>query len=282
MSGENIHKAYDKLKSTKEGQEFLTNKWLRISNTIKDSWNTYHSNLSDQISYKWKDPNSGYNTRSFRDQLHWILLNRWNDPNDTFNSTDWRIKKSAIHSGVMCRRWADPEDTLNSSEYRKVLSDRLKYVWNHPDEYPYFHEVMQKMAENGGLFGYLQRHPEITTCRGGLYYQGYYQSIKGGNCRYMSSYELKLIKDLDNDPEVLSFVTQPLGIKYYRPGDEKSHRYYPDFLVTFIDGHKLLIEVKPEIFLDTELNQLKFAIGEKYAHDQGWDWAVFTEAELGI
>lgn len=255
-------------------------RWADPNDTFNQSW--YREKIGLITHNNWMNPESGYHSPECRKLRSDIMRSRWQDPNSVFNSPEFRQLLSDRARVVFKAMWDDPNSYVNSDEYRQYCSDRLKYVWSHPDEYPYFHEVMNKWNENGGTFGYMIRHPELYNGFHGYGHKGYYQSIKGGYCRYMSSYELKLIKDLDNDPEVLSFITQPLGIKYYRPGDEKSHRYYPDFLVTFVDGHKLLIEVKPEIFLDTELNQLKFAIGEKYANDHGWDWAVFTEVELGI
>ena len=63
---------------------------------------------------------------------------------------------------------------------------------------------------------------------------------------YRSSWELKLMKFLDHNPEVEYWTVEPFPINYLNPKDNQIHRYFVDFMVKFKNGKKILIEVKPE------------------------------------
>jgi len=257
--------------------------------TYKNYHDTMHKYFDNGGTFKLMhdDPNSYFHTQEYhelRSKLTTDMNYRlWDDPLSTFNSEDFRRKLSEIHTQVMYDRWSDPNDTFNSKEYRAKLSNiariRLKYIWAHPEEYPDFHEAQRILAENGGAYGIMWSHPELYNLGNSSFKKGRILTNKSGLVRYMSGYELRLIELLEADPQVAYFRSQPLSIKYHH-FDGSLHRYIPDFLVTYTDGSKLLIEVKPTCFLDTEINKLKFSVGEAYAKSQGWDWAVLTENEL--
>lgn len=67
--------------------------------------------------------------------------------------------------------------------------------------------------------------------------------------RYMSSYELETHRFFDNNANVISWSSEEIAIPYVSPVDNKVHKYYPDYLVEFINSSgeviKQLIEVKP-------------------------------------
>jgi len=280
------------------------------SQIMKDAWarpdSGYHdlqySETKREIMVNlWKDPNSVFNSERFRNLLSENDRKRWADPNDTFNSVNHRKNLSEITS----RNWADPTSGYNTPEYRKMLSDRFKamwadptsvvnsveyrnylsernkYVWTHPEEYPYFHETMNKLFEAGGGAGIAMKLYPGWVPGGGKYKydSGAILTKKAKYVKYMSSYELRFIELLEDDPDVITYISQPLGISYMRL-DGSIHKYYPDFLVEYSDGSHALIEVKPYDLVDTELNKLKFAVGEAYAYKHGWNWSVITEYEL--
>ena len=76
---------------------------------------------------------------------------------------------------------------------------------------------------------------------------------KGKGIRYMSSWELKVMKFLDENQEILKISSEPFPIPYKSPKDNKEHNYYPDFYCCLrsdedadgTDVKKMIIEIKP-------------------------------------
>lgn len=142
-------------------------------------------------------------------------------------------------------------------------------------------------------------------------YQGYFKpknphKYKGDptNIIYRSSWELKLMKYLDERKDVVKWGSEEIIIPYRSPIDGRVHRYFPDFIVTKInkDGiqETALIEVKPKSQTQppkrqnkitkrylTEVktwgvNEAKWRAALEYCKDRGWTFHIFTEKELGI
>jgi hypothetical protein len=59
---------------------------------------------------------------------------------------------------------------------------------------------------------------------------------------YRSGWELVVAQTLDENPDVVSYEYESLKIPYKMAG--KVHYYFPDFLVTYKGGRRLLVEVK--------------------------------------
>ena len=83
---------------------------------------------------------------------------------------------------------------------------------------------------------------------------------------------------------VLSIEEEPFFITYLRREGEREHlrRYVPDFLVTYNDGRRLLIEVKPACHVDAAVNLAKFAAARDYCSKNGLEFVVWTQKELGM
>ena len=66
---------------------------------------------------------------------------------------------------------------------------------------------------------------------------------------YRSSWELRVMKYLDDNPAVVWWASEELPIRYISPIDNKVHRYFPDFIVRTKrkDGQEttMVLEVKP-------------------------------------
>jgi hypothetical protein len=142
------------------------------------------------------------------------------------------------------------------------------------------------------------------------YKQGFYklknpEKYKGNvnNIVYRSSWELKVLKWLDNNPSVIWFSSEELIIPYFSPVDNRQHRYFPDFVINIKnkDGVKktYVIEVKPEhqTKVPTQkrrtkkyiqeaatyvVNQSKWRAADKFCQDHGWEFRILTERELGL
>lgn len=62
---------------------------------------------------------------------------------------------------------------------------------------------------------------------------------------YRSGWELEVCKFLDSDPSVKEYGYECVVIQYLsNPRTGKVRSYYPDFLITYTDGTRKLIEVK--------------------------------------
>lgn len=114
------------------------------------------------------------------------------------------------------------------------------------------------------------------------YHTGVHVSSKTDqHCKYRSGWELKYMEWLDANPDVRSFLYEQVRVPYVsnvRTG--KIRTYYPDFLVEFIDGSKLLVEVKPSRKLEQSTVKKKLAAAQVWASEHGATLQVLTEKEL--
>jgi hypothetical protein len=131
------------------------------------------------------------------------------------------------------------------------------------------------------------------------------QKYKGdpNNVWIRSSWELRVLRWMDSNPDVLWFSSEELVIPYYSPIDERMHRYFPDFVMNVRkkDGSTMIyvIEVKPEYQtkLPTQkrktkryiqesatyiINQCKWKAADIFCQKKGWKFQILTEKDLGI
>ena len=121
---------------------------------------------------------------------------------------------------------------------------------------------------------------------------------------YRSLWELRVMKYLDEQANVIEWKSEEIAIPYRSPVDNRIHRYFPDFIVkvrTKNGGTKtLMLEVKtkaqtkePKIptkktkryiteVMTWGVNQAKWKSAQEYCLDQGWEFKLITEDELGI
>jgi hypothetical protein len=131
------------------------------------------------------------------------------------------------------------------------------------------------------------------------------QKYKGDatNIIYRSTWEIKVMRYLDENPNIIWWGSEELPIPYISPIDKKKHRYFPDFIAKIRknDGKVMtyIIEVKPEkqtkpptqkrktkTFIQEamtyEVNKAKWYAAEEFCKDHGWQFLVLTEKHLGI
>ena len=141
-------------------------------------------------------------------------------------------------------------------------------------------------------------------------YKGYFtpknpQKYKGdpGNIIWRSTWEQRVMKWLDESDNVIWWSSEELPVKYYNPIDNKIHRYFPDFIVRIRNKQNLtktyMIEVKPEYqtkqpvrkrktqrFINESatyiINQSKWKAATEFCKDNGWEFMILTEHDLGI
>ena len=86
---------------------------------------------------------------------------------------------------------------------------------------------------------------------------------------------------LEFDPSVIEYVEQPLTVKYVEQG--KTRRYTPDFFVRYATGKRAqLIEIKyaEDLRANQALFAQRFLAAKKHAEVEGWDFNIWTEAEI--
>ena len=121
---------------------------------------------------------------------------------------------------------------------------------------------------------------------------------------YRSLWELKVMKYLDDNRNVLEWCSEEVAIPYISPVDNRPHRYFPDFIVVMLtpDGttKTVMIEVKPKAqtkepkipskktrrylteVMTWGVNQAKWKAATEYCLDRQWEFKLITEVELGI
>jgi len=111
---------------------------------------------------------------------------------------------------------------------------------------------------------------------------GHFTSIKNKKeMFYRSSYELVAFKLLEKDLNVETFEDEPFRIPY-KTKDDITRHYIPDILITYVNGSKELIEVKPQCFVNEESVKLKIQAGLDYCLANDMIFNVWTEKELEI
>ncbi len=124
----------------------------------------------------------------------------------------------------------------------------------------------------------------------------------GSNIIYRSTWERRVMKWLDEHPNVLWWSSEELAVPYKSPIDNKMHRYFPDFIakMRLKDGKVMtyIIEVKPmaqtkmpiqkkktKRFLQEMatyvVNQEKWRAADVFCQEHGWKFLVVTE-QLGL
>ena len=124
---------------------------------------------------------------------------------------------------------------------------------------------------------------------------------------YRSSWELRFMKYLDENSNIIQWASEELAIPYKSPIDGRWHRYFPDFLVRMRDRNGnivvKMIEIKPRAqsvppiprgkgtkptkkYLQEVatygINIKKWEAAKDYCEDRKWEFVVLTEKELGI
>lgn len=119
---------------------------------------------------------------------------------------------------------------------------------------------------------------------------------------YRSSYELKLMRYLDNNPNVIAWGSETQIIPYRSPIDGRSHRYFVDnYAIYRINNqdYKFLIEVKPykkllkpkptqgkkkstllQEEIEYAINEAKWKAAIEWAKRKGYMFRLITEKEL--
>ena len=124
------------------------------------------------------------------------------------------------------------------------------------------------------------------------------------NVVFRSSYELKVMRMLDLNPNVLEWSSEETIIPYQNPLTGRVSRYFVDFYAKMRDKNgevkKFLIEIKPHcqtlppvqknrktkslIYQQAEYakNQANWAAAASFAKNKGMVFTILTEKHLGL
>ena len=116
---------------------------------------------------------------------------------------------------------------------------------------------------------------------------------------YRSNWERRFMVYCDKNDDIIYWASEELPVRYYSPLDKKWHRYFPDFVVKTVNNHKYMIEIKPsrqvgkpkppkkktksymrESF-EYIKNQAKWSAAKRYCEDNGMEFKIITEKDLG-
>lgn len=125
----------------------------------------------------------------------------------------------------------------------------------------------------------------VTRCRRRRrrgYHTGVHESSKSsGPCKYRSGWEASLMSWFDAEPSVLRYAYEAVAIPYVsnaRSG--RVRRYFPDFVVEFTDGRRVMVEVKPSKRVSQPNVQKKLAAARTWCLEHGVTLQVITELDL--
>jgi hypothetical protein len=150
-----------------------------------------------------------------------------------------------------------------------------------------------------------QKNPRFKQ---GIYLPNNKEKYKGRDYpRYLSSWELKLFRFCDSNPDVLEWGSENIIIPYVSPIDNKVHNYIVDAVIKLKtkDGiKKFLVEVKPykqtirpahrltkqnkkpKSLLYEQLNFIrntaKWEAAKKWFEKRGFEFTILTEHQLNI
>lgn len=122
------------------------------------------------------------------------------------------------------------------------------------------------------------------------------------NIIYRSSWELKFLQFLDNNPNILEYSSEEISIPYIKPTTNRVHRYFPDFWIKYKnkdgDIKQELIEIKPstqtrsprktgkrkkqQLYenLTYAINIAKWTAATQFCNKYGIKFRLLTEQEL--
>lgn len=125
------------------------------------------------------------------------------------------------------------------------------------------------------------KKPKRKRKRKGHYHRGTHVSPIAGECKYRSGWEQKYMEHLDADPSVVSWSYEKLVIEYVsNKKTKKIRKYYPDFQVEYLDGRKVIIEIKPSRKLQQAAVIKKVRAAKEWCTMHDFDYKILTEIEL--
>lgn len=200
-----------------------------------------------------------------------------------FNKTIWGYNKCCSRSCAMKLKWIT--STSLRENQKEAVKKSCKKNWENPEYVKILKEAASKTFKKLWLD---ESFRENCTKRssdnlknlwstkrnwiGSI--KGHFESKKSGLLPYRSSLELNAYTILENRDSVKSIEVEALEVPYLYKG--KLRNYYPDILVTYNNGLKEVIEVKPEYFISKDKNIHKFLSCIDYCKSRDMKFTVWT------
>lgn len=205
-----------------------------------------------------------------------------------------------VHKREHPELWPNNSASMNTFDAREIAKQTMKILRESPD---YVHprqgthhsdisiqlikdarQANPLVGANNGMFG--RKHDEesknaMSATRTQRMIEGKYKEYGRNNhrsgaylsnkterqCWFRSSWELAAMQYLDKNENILSWESESIRIPY-RYNDNKRW-YVPDFIVTFVDRHREIWELKPQKFCENEKTILKSEAAKKYCAENG-------------
>jgi len=118
------------------------------------------------------------------------------------------------------------------------------------------------------------------------------------NVIYRSLWEKKAFIWCEDNSEIKWWASEELAIQYFYEVDKRHHRYFPDLVIEFNNGKRLMVEIKPKKetrkpefkgrktkrYINESVtfvkNMNKWEAASKVAKDNGWEFQIWTEETL--
>lgn len=253
--------AQNDLKVLKRSRESAINQWknLDIRNrtlkTLRETMSTdfVRMKMSRSAKQKFKNP-------EFKKKFNEMRKSLWEDNNfrKKFKEAHQTILSRANHSRASKKHWKN--EKFRNSMIQFLRSDAHR-------------NYMSELVTAKIISGKWNPH-------GGCYKHGYFYTSKlKKRLFYRSSLELIVFQKLEKDNNVKWFDSEPFRIPYININGVKKF-YIPDILICFLDGHKELVEIKPDIFLNDDTVQLKIQAMKIYCIKNNMICNIMLESDI--
>ena len=94
--------------------------------------------------------------------------------------------------------------------------------------------------------------------------------------KYDSNLERRMMERLDADSTVKKWMKRHGISIHWIDGQKHQRRYVPDFIVEYIDGKRVIIEVKDPTRIDSDEVQRKRKAAEMWCKQRGMEYEIAT------
>lgn len=192
-------------------------------------------------------------------------------------------------------KYGEEDGIRKFNEYRKKVGfsntlDGYIQKYGEDEGNKKYREYTENLSYSLSLEGFLERYGEDEgIIRYNKYIDGKlnhknnirYHSVKTDKyLNLKSSYEVRYCKFLDSCEEIYSYEYESIRIQYEYEG--KKRVYIPDFKIETEDGNIVIVEIKPDKFIDSEIVQAKMKALNDYIKENNLDWntAWISEKDL--
>lgn len=219
-------------------------------------------------------------TRERKEHLSILKKKRWEENRDLEMLA--RKKAAPKISEANRNKWKDD----GYRERRRQITKEAYYKFNF-SKILYDGKVNKMNNNESFLMSEINRIRRISSKKS-HYKNGFIQSPKCSNSNdgfvnYDSSYELSVILDIEMNESIVSYEREPIIKDLIYEDSNGSIRYYwPDFIVTYKNGQRKMIEVKPKRILELrdKVTIQKILLAKNYCDKIGIKFSIYTESRV--